>query len=464
MLLVVIDGLGARESQLPFLDDLRARGASTTARTSYPSISRPNYVTILTGVPPRDSGVRTNSVHEPPGVDTIMDRAHAAGLRAVTASDYGSLASLFRRPGEGSDNSAFDDVERDDSLDELRATTARLTRGDAALVAILALDVDRAGHASGVGDDYRAAAVAVDRMLRAVVSNLDLSRDAVVVTADHGHVAPGGHGGLEAEVMNVPLVLAGAGVVPGAVARDARLVDVSPTIAALLGIAAPGHAEGRALVELLRLPPEDAARRAAADDARAAAVTAIADAAATADDDARPVPWRLAAAAVTWIGAAALALALRRRGVIALRWTASLGVTGFVAILVAETIILRGQPSPSYVPSLARAELRGALGAIAAIALHVAVTVIAVRRAPDRVAAATGSAIVGLAVALGSVAIVAAWQSPPYVDVPTPFWIVAMPALYLAAATAAAAVAIALGVVAAVAARTKRRETARAAL
>src|SRR5688572_2388017 len=54
VLLVIIDGLGADESQLPFLDELRARGASTVASVPYPTISRPNYVTILTGVPPVD--------------------------------------------------------------------------------------------------------------------------------------------------------------------------------------------------------------------------------------------------------------------------------------------------------------------------------------------------------------------------------------------------------------------------
>jgi arylsulfatase A-like enzyme len=63
-------------------------------------------------------------------------------------------------------------------------------------------------------------------------------------------------------------MLAGAGIAPGAVARDPRLIDVAPTVAALLGVPAPGHAEARALVELPRLDAAAAARRAAADDAR----------------------------------------------------------------------------------------------------------------------------------------------------------------------------------------------------
>src|SRR6266404_4149391 len=52
VVLVIVDGLGAGESQLPFLDELRQRGVGSTAHVPYPTISRPNYVTILTGVVP----------------------------------------------------------------------------------------------------------------------------------------------------------------------------------------------------------------------------------------------------------------------------------------------------------------------------------------------------------------------------------------------------------------------------
>ena len=448
VLLVVIDGLGAGESQLPFLDELRARGASTVARTSYPSISRPNYVTILSGVPPRDSGVRTNMVRAPTGVDTIMERAHAAGLRVATASDYGSFASLFPRHAAGPNAEPFDDVRRLGSLDELGATVRNLARGEASLVAVLVLDVDRAGHAHGVGTDYRTAAAWVDRMLASVLSgSLDLARDTVIITADHGHVASGGHGGLEPEVMQVPLILAGAGIVPGTSAEGARLIDVAPTIAALLGIPAPGHAEGRALVEMLQLSPEDAARRQTADAARARAVTAIADAMTAADASSRPAVLRIAAAALLWLGALALGLVLRRRGAAAFAVSSVLGVTAFVAMLVAEAIIVRGQLSPSYVPTLSRAELAGAIGAVAAIALHVVATAIVLSRAPDRVSAAIGLAVVGLGVSLGVVMVARAWFSPPFLDVPAPFWLVAIPALDLAAATAAAGIAVTLAAV-----------------
>jgi len=462
VVLVVVDGLGAGESHLAFLDELRRRGVDAVARVPYPTISRPNYVTILTGVPPRDSGVRANRVIAPVAVDSVMDRVRAAGMRVATASDFGSLATLFLRntgsiAGVDLDEHGgrvappapiawpFDDARRVGSLDALGPAIVELAASDAGLVAVLVLDVDRAGHASGVGAEYRAAAVAVDRMLRGAFAGIDLSRDAVIVTADHGHVAPGGHSGREREVSEVPLVLAGAGIVPGAAARDARLIDVAPTVAALLGVPAPGHAEGRTLVSLLRLSPDDAARRLAADTARGAELAAILDAARA--ERTTPAPGRLVLALAGIALAIGLARGLGRRGALRIAMPGALvGATALVVMALGAVAATRGTMSPSYIPSLARVIQLGAVAIVVAIALHVVACRRVIRRAGDRLATGNGIALVGLTVALGGAALVRAWFSPPFVDVPPPFWMVAVPALDLAAATCAAATAISLGI------------------
>jgi predicted AlkP superfamily pyrophosphatase or phosphodiesterase len=61
----------------------------------------------------------------------------------------------------------------------------------------------------------------------------------------------GGHG--STREMRVPLLISGAGVRVGAAPRNAGLVDVAPTIAALLGVRPPADAKGRALVESLSM-------------------------------------------------------------------------------------------------------------------------------------------------------------------------------------------------------------------
>src|SRR5262245_41494215 len=97
--LVIVDGLRYDHSfELPFLDELRRHGVDLEAQSHYPSWSRPNYVSILTGVPPLASGVRTNFHYSPVMIDSVMDRARAAGLTVATATDYGLLPSLFLRP------------------------------------------------------------------------------------------------------------------------------------------------------------------------------------------------------------------------------------------------------------------------------------------------------------------------------------------------------------------------------
>ena len=450
VVLIVIDGLGADEAQLPFLDELRARGVAAIARVPYPTISRPNYVTILTGVPPRDSGVRANRVEAPVAIDTVMDRVRAAGLRVATASDFGMLPSLFVR-GASSLNGIrwiehdthvtppppltwpVDDARRASSLDALGPVIAELAGGDAAFVPVLVLDVDRAGHAAGVGDEYRTAARAVDRMLRAAFARIDLARDTVIVTADHGHVAPGGHGGTEREVENVPLVFAGKGIVPGAVARDVRVIDVAPTVAALLGVPAPGHAEGRALVEVLQLDPADAARRSAADAARSRAIGAVLDAARARVSKPQRVRLLVAIAGV----AIAIAGAFVLRRAIAITRATLCGMLGFLVMLIAIVVITRGHISPSYIPSLARTQQLGAVGAAIAVAIQLVASWLVMRRAPDRIATVNGLAVVALGIALGIVGVVRAWFSAPHLEVPSPFWMVIVPGLDLAAATCA---------------------------
>src|ERR1700759_2302984 len=68
-----------------------------------------------------------------------------------------------------------DEAERAPSLQALVPVISRMVAGGDAFVPVLVLDVDRAGHAHGIGPDYRAAAADVDRMIRATVAKLDLT-------------------------------------------------------------------------------------------------------------------------------------------------------------------------------------------------------------------------------------------------------------------------------------------------
>jgi hypothetical protein len=250
VVMVILDGLTlAASRQLPNLDELRGRGASFRADAGFPTYSRAVDHVLLTGVDQEAGGVRLNSFVGPSRFDNLAARARAAGLRTtVVGNSLPMIGDLF---GASFDRAVFGagfDRELQDALE----------RPGGLLVVHLA-QVDLAGHAHGAASaEYRAAARTVDARLGRIVAALDLKRDAVVVVADHGHLARGGHGGAEPEARMVPLVLAGAGV-RRSPEGEARLIDVAPTVAALLGLAPPGQLRGRPLLDVLELTEQERA-------------------------------------------------------------------------------------------------------------------------------------------------------------------------------------------------------------
>jgi hypothetical protein len=494
---VVIDGLRLdRSYELPFLDELRRRGVDGEATSHYPTWSRPNYVSILTGVPPHASGVRTNHHATPVQLDSLMDRARAAGLRVATATDYDVLPRLFlRRQGHGpppapaeldaraadapQDPGAetapdLDSLEQPAALPGIRAPDAdlaspfddaryapwpggfseagsALAAGHADLVILLVGAVDAAGHAyGGNSPQYRDAAVIADRAVARVLARVDLSRDAVIVTADHGHTGRGGHGGVEPEVLAVPLVAAGAGIRPGATALDARLIDLAPTVSALLGLPAPGHGLGRTLTELLALDGAARARRTAADQLRLAATGAVVRAteASAADDVRAHRAERIALVAGGALLAGGLAVLLIRRRVLRLdRRVLVVSVPAFFVVYLGLLATLGQRFSPSLLP--AQGHLAGQMLRYGLISMGVQLvaSLWVLRDQPslgERLAAANGIAWTGLMSTMVAAGLFWAFYPPPYVDLPGPVSLVLIPAALVAVACAAINVALTL--------------------
>lgn len=271
VVLVIMDGLRLQDSfGLPTLDRLRRAGVDAIATSHYPSISRPNHATLVTSVPPLISGVRNNTYRGPVHLDSLMDRVQAAGMTATyVADDSPSLGYMF-----GDDFEALYYGGWPGAL--TRSTRLALEQGRSSLLVLIPGAIDLAGHDSG-GDspEYRQAAQGVDAQLSEALDLIDLQQDTVIITADHGHTDRGGHGGEEAEVMQVPLIIAGAGVRADGLLGTAELVDVAPTIAALLGVPPPGHGVGRTLTEVLSLSDAETAAIRSADSKRIARNSAI---------------------------------------------------------------------------------------------------------------------------------------------------------------------------------------------
>ncbi len=268
VVVVVIDGLRLDISQqLPMLNQLRAQGADRSLLVGQPSFSLPGWTVIGTGAWQEQSGVTTNYYQDSIAVDTIFEEAKRAGLTTALVGDapWGQLYAsgvdsehlMQELPDEYTNLDAdlqFDQDTTDFALEALQSKPN--------LMVIHLLSVDSAGHGwGGASPQYLQAAQNADSQIARIVNALDLSDTAIFITADHGHLDRGGHGGWEQIVLQVPFVGAGQGIKPGQYAQ-AEQAAIAPTVSTLLGLAIPAHNQGAILFDELDMPDSLQAARA----------------------------------------------------------------------------------------------------------------------------------------------------------------------------------------------------------
>jgi predicted AlkP superfamily pyrophosphatase or phosphodiesterase len=250
VILFVIDGLrsdGLAQAHTPTMDALAASGAYAPAcRTVMPSITLPCHASMFLSVPPERHGVVTNTwapgARDLPG---LFDVVHQAGRRTASFYNWEELRDLSR---PGSLDTSFYlgncyDPGGDAALAALAAGWLRDHPVDLAFVYLGY--TDSAGHAQGwMSDAYLRAVGVADRCIGGILDGLD-GGAGVVVTSDHG-----GHGRTHGadcdEDMLVPLIVNGPTVPAGtAVGLPVSILDIAPTVAAILGVEAPAAWAGR---------------------------------------------------------------------------------------------------------------------------------------------------------------------------------------------------------------------------
>lgn len=258
--LIVVDGLRADTAlTMRAVQTLRDKGAAATLITGQPSLSVPGAANIESGTLQEIHGVTTNWYKGGLKVDTIFAAAQRAGLTwfGADGDSYARFGRVTASPARGEWRSftemspeAYDRAVFEAGLAAVKAGTN--------LVFMHFSATDEMAHAHGANSDqYRQAAATIDGYLGQIV-DLTLARGGtVLITADHGHIATGGHGGGERAVTHVLLALAGAGVrpaQPGAQELIASQADLAPTVAALIGAPVPSSATGQILYQLLQEP------------------------------------------------------------------------------------------------------------------------------------------------------------------------------------------------------------------
>jgi hypothetical protein len=258
LVMVLVDGLrydtSMNSAVMPYLNQLRSRGASAKMHSKPPSYSQAGYTVLLTGTwPDLNDGPTINREYaDIPSLtqDNIFADAHQSGLQtAISASNWfeklvpqKDVTTSFYTAGE-------DRVADGEVLD---AALVWLQEGKYQLVLIHLDQMDYAGHHSGgpISENWNAAATTVDGLIKVIALNMNLNMDTLLIVSDHGHINYGGHGGQDAITLLEPFVLVGKGVIPGNYG-DVQMVDVAPTIAAILGTSLPATSQGNPKIGML---------------------------------------------------------------------------------------------------------------------------------------------------------------------------------------------------------------------
>lgn len=269
VVIVVVDALRADASRtMPTLNSLRAQGADRTLQVGLPSFSLPGWTVIGTGAWQEQSGVTLNFYSEDVKLDTIFEAAKRKGLTTAIAAAGTGWKQLYPRgvdvnygATEPKDYTDLVAVRQED--DQIEAMALKILKENKPnLLLVHFVEPDDAGHAQGtVGSSYQQAITTVDTRIAHLNAALDLSQAVFIVTADHGQIDQGGHGGGEPQAMTVPLVAVGKSIQTGQY-NAVTQANIAPTLAVLLGTSIPAHNQGQPLFDMLTVDAKLRATRA----------------------------------------------------------------------------------------------------------------------------------------------------------------------------------------------------------
>jgi predicted AlkP superfamily pyrophosphatase or phosphodiesterase len=256
VVIIGVDGMspdGVRKAKSPNMHRLMKEGSFTLhARGVMPTVSSPNWASMIMGAGPEQHGVTSNAwqPHKfeiaPTAVGsggifpTIFGVLHEQRPRAKLACfhDWDGFGRLFERDAVG----VIDDAKgareaAEHAIAHFKEAKPQFT--------FLHLDhVDHAGHGHGHGTpQYYRAVEEADRLIGLIIQGL---RDAgmsektiVLVTADHGGKGKG-HGGATMDEIEIPWILHGPGVaVDQEITAPVNTYDTAATVAYIFGLKAP---------------------------------------------------------------------------------------------------------------------------------------------------------------------------------------------------------------------------------
>ncbi|MCX5200980.1 alkaline phosphatase family protein [Streptomyces sp. NBC_00237] len=251
VLVIGLDGAMVRrikDADAPNLDALMASGvtapSSIYTNPMAPTSSGPGWSTLITGVWPDKHKVVNNDFtgHNLAQYPDFMTRAEAArpALKTYAVASWNPVTDVIFS-AKVDERVSTPSAEYDTGTTK-RAVARVATDVDAVFVHLD--NVDHAGHASGnASQAYLDALHGVDTQVGEIVAAVK-SRATygdedwlIMITADHGHTATGGHGGDSWDERQTFLIASGGGLPAGVTRHDVKMPDVAVSALHHLGVA-----------------------------------------------------------------------------------------------------------------------------------------------------------------------------------------------------------------------------------
>lgn len=253
VILVSIDGMrpdGVMNCVNDFVSEMMKRGSYTLdARTIMPSVTLPCHTSMFHSVTPERHGIMTN---------TYMPFARPFNGLFEQAAMFGKVCAMYygweplrdvARPGSlkyAGYLNAYAEDNTDSTLTDMAIERIKRSHPDFVFLYMVETD-EKGGHDHGwMTDEYLACiSNAIDCVKRVLEECGD--EYTVIVTADHG-----GHGRSHGtdldEDMTIPMFFMGEKFEAARQFTDVSILDLTPTIAELLGISRAVEWEGKSLV------------------------------------------------------------------------------------------------------------------------------------------------------------------------------------------------------------------------
>lgn len=251
VILISIDGMrpdGLAQCGNPYIEELKKSSShALDAKTVFPSVTLPCHMSMFHSVTPERHGTTTNTYMPPVRpFNGLFEQIKVMGGSSVLYYGWEEMRDVAR-PGS-LEHAVFIKHDTEPHTDVILTDAAvnYIHKAHPDFVFLYLVQTDEFGHEYGwMTKEYlECLSTAIDCVKRVIEEAGD--DYTVIVTADHGgHDRT--HGTTMDEDMTIPMFFHGAAFEPGKALSNVSMLDITPTIAKLMGIPFAKEWEGKPL-------------------------------------------------------------------------------------------------------------------------------------------------------------------------------------------------------------------------